>query len=429
MKTRRVIGRGAMTALVVNSIIGSAIFGVPSEAIRLVGSRSPLAMVIAALLMAIIMLPIAEVASRFSDPGGLYLYARTAFGRFIGLQIGWFWLLAIVGGGAAGVNLFLTYLKPFLPSVAQGAPRIVAIVLLISVPTAANYIGARQGAILGVLFTLAKTLPLALVIGVGLFKLPTTHVSSELIGPTWTAWPKVSLILLYAFSGWEDTLLPAGEIKEPHKTLPFALLTSLALCAVIYSLFQLVVVRVAGTASSENSVTSTVSVLFGPGAVPLLSVLVMLSTFGWLSGAFLNAPRFPVALVEQGDSPEYLGRLHPRFGTPHIGVMLYGAVVFILGSTGSFIWAIELTAGALTIFYSIGCLALFRFRKLKSCTASFHAPFGRFFATAGILISIALLTQLELRQLGLMSFTCALAATNWLWARGRNKPALSRAIT
>lgn len=429
MKTRRVIGRGTMTALVVNSIVGSAIFGVPSEAIRLVGSRSPLAMVIAAILMGTIMLPIAEVASRFSDPGGLYLYARMAFGRFVGLQIGWFWLLAIAGGGAASVNLFLTYLKPFLPSIAHGGPRIVAIVLLICLPTAANYIGARQGAILSVVFTLAKMLPLALVIGVGLLKLPTPHVSPELVTPEWTAWPKVSLILLYAFSGWEDALLPTGEIREPHKTVPFALLTSLAVCAIVYSLFQFVVSRTAGTGSADNAVAQTVSVLFGPGAVPLLAVSVMLSTFGWLSGAFLSAPRFPVALVEQGDSPEYLGRIHPRFGTPYIGVMFYGAVVFVLASTGSFIWAIELTAGALTIFYSIGCLALFRLRKIDSSADIFHAPFGRSVATLGILISVALLTQLELRQLGLMTFTSALAVGNWLWARRRDQAVLSPAAS
>ncbi|MCU1293288.1 MAG: amino acid/polyamine/organocation transporter, superfamily [Bryobacterales bacterium] len=106
MGDARPIGRWSMTALVINCIIGSAIFGVPSEAIRLVGSLSPLAMVVAALLMGIIILPVAEVASQFSQPGGMYLYARTAFGRFVGLQVGWFWMLAIVGGGAAGANLF-----------------------------------------------------------------------------------------------------------------------------------------------------------------------------------------------------------------------------------------------------------------------------------------------------------------------------------
>jgi amino acid transporter len=327
------------------------------------------------------------------------------------------------------VNLFLTYLDPFFPPITHGWPRLLAILLLVCVPTAANYVGVRQGALLSVVFTIAKLLPLTLVIGFGLFKLPAAFVSAKLVTPEWAAWPKVLLILLYAFSGWEDALLPTGEIKEPHRTLPFALLTSLAVCAVVYSLFQFVVVRTVGTAPSSNSVADTVSVLFGARAVPLLSLSVMLSTFGWLSGAFLNAPRFPVALVEQGDAPEHLGRLHPKFGTPYAGVILYAVVVFVLASTGSFIWAIELTAGALTIFYSIGCLALFRFRKLDTNENIFRAPFGRSFATLGIVLSIALLTQLETRQLGLMSFTCLLAAANWFWARGRDVPTLSSAVT
>src|ERR1041385_6977976 len=159
MGETRTIGRWTLTALIINGIIGSAIFGVPSEAIRMVGRFSPLAMLGAAVLMAIIMLPIAEVASRFSDPGGMYLYARTAFGRFIGLQVGWFWFLSIIGGGAAAANLFLSYLVQLLPSVAHGWSRCTGLLIVVAIPTAVNYLGARQGAYLGFLFTVAKATP------------------------------------------------------------------------------------------------------------------------------------------------------------------------------------------------------------------------------------------------------------------------------
>ncbi len=422
MQSPRAIGRWTLTMLMVNSIIGSAIFGVPSEAIRLVGRRSPMAMAMAAVLMGIIVLPIAEVASQFSRPGGLYLYARTTFGRFVGLQVGWFWLLAIAGGGAAAVNLFLSYAVAFCPAVNSGWPRFFAILTLVLVPATANYVGVKQGAHLGVIFTLAKLVPLCVVIGLGVFHLPKTLTSPESLPPDWIAWPKVLLLLFYSFSGWEDTLLPTGEVKHPERTLPFALLISLAICALIYTSFQFVIVQIAGTAPSSNGVIDTASTLLGSKGVPLVSAAVMLSTFGWLSGAFLNAPRFPLALAEHGDSPEYLGRLHPRFGTPHIGVVLYALVVFALAATGSFIWAVELTAGALTIFYSVGCLALFRLRRLNNSRHVFRMPFGRSFAVAGIVLSGALLAQLELRQIALMSLTCILATANWLWARGQAVP-------
>jgi len=422
MEAQRVIGPWTMTSLVVNSIIGSAIFGVPSEAIRLVGRRSPTAMVIAAVLMGIIILPSAEVASRFSRAGGLYLYARTTFGRFVGLQVGWFWLLAIAGGGAAGINLFLNYSVAFHPAVNSGWPRFFAIFLLVLVPATANYVGVRQGAHLGVIFTLAKLVPLGLVIGLGLFHLPKTPTSLQGLAPAWSAWPKVLLLLFYSFSGWEDTLLPTGEVKHPERTLPFALLTGLGLCALIYTSFQFVIVQIAGTAPSSNGVIDTASALPGSKGVPMVSAAVMVSTFGWLSGAFLNSLRFPLALAEHGDSPEYLGRLHPRLRTRRIGVVLYALVVFALAITGSFIWAVELTAGALTIFYSVTCLALFRLRKLDNSQHVFRMPFGRLFAAAGIAFSGALLAQLELRQIALMSLTCILATANWFWARGRAVP-------
>jgi amino acid transporter len=99
----RIIGRWTMTALVINCIIGSGIFGIPAELIRLLGSTSPFAMVVAALTMAVIMACVAEVASYFSEARGAYPYVRTAFGRFAGLQVGWFWLLAVIAGGAMNV--------------------------------------------------------------------------------------------------------------------------------------------------------------------------------------------------------------------------------------------------------------------------------------------------------------------------------------
>src|SRR5262249_59557422 len=112
----RSIGRWAMTALVINCIIGGGIFGLPGELTRLLGRASPIAMILAALGMAVILLCFAEVASQFSEPGGAYLYVRTAFGRFAGMQISWFDLLNMVGTVAALANLFVDYLATFFPA-------------------------------------------------------------------------------------------------------------------------------------------------------------------------------------------------------------------------------------------------------------------------------------------------------------------------
>jgi basic amino acid/polyamine antiporter, APA family len=119
----RSIGRWTLTALVVNTIIGSGIFGLPSELTRLLGRASPMAFIFAALAMLVIMLCMAEVASQFTEPDGPYLYVRTAFGRFAGTQTAWFHLLSIIGSGAANTALFMDYLSGVLPFVTHGWQR------------------------------------------------------------------------------------------------------------------------------------------------------------------------------------------------------------------------------------------------------------------------------------------------------------------
>ena len=416
----RFIGRWTMTALVINTIIGSGIYGVSSEATRLVGRASPLAMIVAALAMAVIMLPIAEVASQFTEPGGMYLYSRRAFGRFVGLQIGWFWLLAIVGGGAAGANLFLNYLQPLAPAVAGGWPRAIVLLLIVSVPMLANYLGVRQGASLGLLLTVAKLLPMAIIVGLALAAasaiLPQHPVVHE---PTATlsAWLKVLLILVFSYSGWEDALVPTGEVQQPRRTLPFALCLGLAISAIAYCLLQLAITLTIGTKLSDHPAVDTASVLLGQKGGIFIAIAVMISTYGWISGAFLNAPRLAVSMAEEGDCPQWLGRLHPRFQTPSIGILLYGMAVFLLALTGTFLYAVAVTAGALVIFYSATCAALLRLRKLQPQAAAFRVPFGPALALLGILLSATLLTQLEPRQVALMSVIALIAFGNWLWAR------------
>src|SRR5205807_9206829 len=140
----RSIGRWSMTALVINSIIGASIFGLPAELIRLLGRASPIAVVAAALIVSIIIASMAEVASQFSETGGPYLYVRTAFGRFAGLQVGWFWVLASIAGGAGSANLFVQYLASLWPAAGHVGARIAIMAFLIFVPAAANYVGVRS---------------------------------------------------------------------------------------------------------------------------------------------------------------------------------------------------------------------------------------------------------------------------------------------
>jgi amino acid transporter len=424
MAPARLIGRWTMTALVLNAMIGSGIFGVPSELIKLLGKASPLAMILAAVAMAVIVLPIAEVSSQFSEPGGMYLYARRAFGRFAGLQIGWFWLLAIVGGGAAGTNLFLTYLGAFFPTITHGLPHILAILCLVGVPTVVNYVGVRDGMLLSVTLTVVKLLPIALVVALACFHSVSPGIAAGTtldLHANLKAWLTALLLLTFSYSGFEDTLVPSGEVKQPRLTIPFGIVAGLLLCCVVYTALQWAIVSTVGPIVTDRPLFDAASILLGSRGASFVAIMVMFSTYGWISGAFFNAPRFAVSLAVEGDAPSSLGKLHPRYQTPTAGILLFAFAVCFLAITGTFVWAIALTAGSAMIIYAGTCAALIRLRRIRPAASALRIPFGPVLAVAGISICGVLLSQVDAWHLALMLLTSLIASINWLWARYRSK--------
>lgn len=418
----RSIGRWTLTALVINSIIGSGIFGLPSELTRLLGRASPLAMVVAAFVMATMILCMAEVASQFSQAGGPYLYVRAAFGRFAGIQIGWFHLLAAIGGGAASAALFISYLPAFTPLVAHGRNRALLLFVLIAIPTIANYVGVRCGANFSAGLTLLKLFPLALIIGLGITRF-SHHAEllhmSDITSPGRGSWLSAIVLLVFSYSGSEDALVPAGEMKAPRRIVPFALLMGLLGCMIVYALLQFVTVTVIGTSTTDRPLAETASVLLGRGGETFVTIAVMISTYAWMSGAILNVPRLACSLASDGDFPAFLGRLHLRYNTPAIAITLFSAIVWMLAASGTFLWAAALS-GAATIILDTGiCASLIRLRQRQPHADALRVPCGRALAVAGIVIAIALLTQLRAREGLLVCITSLIATANWVWARRR----------
>jgi basic amino acid/polyamine antiporter, APA family len=156
----RAIGRWSLAALTINCIIGSGVFGLPSVISGLVGASSPFAWLFAAGATGLVMACFAEVASRFDQSGGVYLYARTAFGRTFGITIAWTGWLARLTAAAANANLFVIYLAEFWPAAKNPIPRLLILTLLLGVLAAVNYVGVRRGAVLSNVFTAGKLLTL-----------------------------------------------------------------------------------------------------------------------------------------------------------------------------------------------------------------------------------------------------------------------------
>jgi len=410
-----------MTALMVNTVIGSGIFGLPSELTRLLGRASPVAMLIGALGMAIPILCIAEVASQFPEAGGAYLFVRTAFGRLPSIQVGWFHLLTSASGGAANAAIFMTYLAAMMPWTGRGWTRAILLIVLIGIPTVANCVGVRSGAGMNNLLTVSKLLPLALVIVLGFIRFSHHPVllQSEIAVPGLGSWVTAMLLLVYFYSGAEDVVLPTAEVKEPRRTVPFALLAGLTVCMIVYASLQFVTVTVIGTSPTDHPIADTASILIGRGGEMFVAIAAMIATYGSISGVILNLPRLASSLASHGDFPEFLARLHPRFNTPAIAVVLFATAVYLMAVSGTFLWAVAVSGAATIVIYSGICATLIKLRRQQPQADALRVPYGCMLAVVSILIMLALLTRLSTREALAMGITALLATVNWWWARKR----------
>jgi len=415
----RAIGRWSLVALVVNSIIGSGVFGLPSTVAALIGSYSPYAVLAAGAGMSVIIGCFAEVASRFHQAGGPYLYARAAFGRLMGIQTAWMLWLGQVAAPAANANLFVIYLGEFFPHAKDPLPRALILTVLVGFLAFVNVRGVRAGTQVSNLFTAAKLIPLFAVIVLGMFALQHHHWSiatAPVASVNTSQWLKAMLLLVFAYGGFETALAPMSEAKNPRRDAPFALFTALLLCTVIYALIQWVVVGVLPDAAhSQRPLADVARLAVGPIGAALVAVGALISFYGYLSAKILAMPRVPFALAEQGDFPKAFAAIHRRFHTPYVSILVFAAMVWGLALIGDFKWNVTLSAVARLLYYGVGCAALpvLRRKAPEGAGAMFHLPAGDFFAVLGVILCLILATRVDFGQSLILVATIALAFLNW----------------
>jgi len=327
----RAIGRWGLAALVVNQVIGSGIFGLPSVLARLVGSASTLGYLVTAAGTGVIMACFAEVASQFREAGGPYLYAQAAFGRFAGLQIGWLAWLVRLTSAAANANLFVIYLAEFWPQSKNPLPRMAILLLLVGILTAVNYRGVKGGAQLSSAFAVAKLTPLFLFICAGMLFLLRRHppqMFPSLAGSG--GWGEALLLLMFAYGGFEGGLIPLSEAKNPRRDVPFALFATLAAVATIYTLTQVVVLGVLpDPMATDRPLAAAARVFLGGAGAGVMAATALVSVYGYVAAAMLLAPRLTYAFAERGDFPAFFAAVHPKYRTPHLSILAF-AVLFSL---------------------------------------------------------------------------------------------------
>ena len=415
----RAIGRWSLVALVVNSIIGSGVFGLPSTVAGIIGNYSPYAVLAAGAGMSVIIGCFAEVASRFQQAGGPYLYARVAFGRLMGIQTAWMLWLGQVAAPAANANLFVIYLGEFFPHAKDPVPRALILTALVGLLTLINIRGVRAGARVSNVFTAAKLVPLFAVIVLGLFVLHQHHwaiATPPIASPGTSQWLKAMLLLVFAYGGFETALAPMSEAKNPRRDAPFALFTALLLCTVLYALIQWVVVGVLPNAAlSQRPLADVARIAVGPVGAALVAIGALISFYGYLSAKILAMPRVPFALAEQGDFPKAFAAVHRRFHTPYVSILVFAAMIWGLALVGDFKWNVTLSAVARLLYYAVGCAALpiLRRKQPEGASAMFHLPAGNFFAALGVILCVILVTRVDFGQSLILVATIVLAFVNW----------------
>jgi amino acid transporter len=419
----RSIGRWALAGLVINGVIGSAIYGLPSVISGKLGGAAPWAWVVAALLIGVVIACFAEVASRFREAGGPYLYARATFGRFAGVQTGWMAYLARLTASATVANLFVIYLGEFIPGITTRMASLLVLTLLIGGLAAVNYRGVGLGARVSSLLAVLKLLGLGLFVVAGLSWIATHgSVATPPTPPGARPWLESLLILVFAYGGFEAALMPLAEARNPERDAPVALLVALVAATLVYTLGQTVVtLTLPNPAATTRPLAESARVFLGSGGAGFMAGCALLSTFGYLAGGMVNVPRLTFAMAEQGDLPRLFQSVHPRFRTPQVSILCYAGLVWALAASGSFLQNLTLSVVARLVTYGLVCAALPVLRRRdgradSAPPARFHLPAGPLFAGLGVLGMLVVATQVSLREAAIMAVVIALASAHYFVA-------------
>ena len=390
---RRAITKTGYSAMALNSVIGAGIFGLPAVAAAKTGAFSPWLFVIAGILIFSVVLSFARASSMFRNTGGAVLYASHAFGPFIGFQTGWLAYLGRVTSMGANANLLVTYASWFWAPLADDLNRSIVMSALIMGLTWLNVCGIRNSVGIIYVFTVLKLLPLSLLVLFGL-----GHIDLQMLGgadlPEFGQLSEAVLIVLYAYVGFEGTVVAAGEGNRPRRDLPRAMINTILFTGLIYVLIQLVAISsLPELATSSKALTDLAVVLLGPVGATLLTLGAVFSIGGNLQSTFMSAPRMTYALAHDGSLPRWFASVHEKYQTPHVSLWIYGVLCLAMALTGSFVWLAVMSTLARLLTYIVCIAALPRLEKTtEPVEDQFKLPGGLLIPAIAVLLCLWLIT-------------------------------------
>ncbi len=347
----RRIGLTGATVLSFNGAVAASIFALPAALAADFGAFSPLMFPIVALAAMLIIIPFTLSASAFPQSGGPAVYGAV-FGRLVGFELGWVYYIARAAAFAANANVLAAYTARWVAGADEGLGRAALLIGVTTLFAAVNIAGVRKSIGLLSALTIMKALPL-FIAAVAAIAFTFPWPAPEPL-PTLTEFEAGLLIVLYAFIGFEQAVVPAGETRNPSRVLPKAIFATIGVTTLLYFLVQLAFVSaVPGSAGDDTApLINLGSWLAGPTGAAVLTLTALASLAGSLHGIMTSTPRVSYALAIRRDLPAWFGRVQPRFETPANSILFFAVFACALAISGSFVWLAVVSTLARMIVYA-----------------------------------------------------------------------------
>jgi len=399
----RAVGTFALTAAVINVIVGGGIFRMPSALSTQMGAAAPLSLVAGALAIIPIALCFAAVGSRVQVTGGPYSYLAATFGPFAGFLAGalmWISNFTSSAGVAAALSVQVANL---VPALAPPLPRAVLITALYLVLFALNAFGVKMGARAITALAALKLTPLFLLAAIGVFFVDWSLVSfSPAAAPSWGALGASMALVMFAYSGMETALVPSGEVQDPARSVPRATLVAILLVVLLYLGLQIVGQGVLGAKLGESGVpvADTAGAIWGPGRT-LLLITACISMTGFLMGNLLGTSRLVFALGRDGYLPNAFSRVSASHRVPILALVVHAGIAWVLAIAGNFDALALISGGAICLVYGLVALAAWRAQRRdlrERGDSPFVLPGGALVPALAMLAMLAIVTTLTSKE-------------------------------
>lgn len=397
---KRVVGVSGLALSIVNGIIGSGIFVLPALVGISMGAFGIFGYVFCSIMLGAIMLCYAEIGSKVTRSGGSYAYVETAFGDFAGFILNWLFFFGWgILGSAAVMNILADSLAVVFPALADPLNRAILYFVLIGFMILVNVRGAKQSVAVVKGIAIIKLLPLLGIIIFGFGQVKAGNLQWEHV-PSLKTFADTSLVLFFAFAGFETCLGVSGEFKEPKRTVPLGILLGGIMVLIVYILLQTVTQGVLGASIvlyRDAPLAAVAERITGHVGITILLLTAVISCFGSVFADVMATPRSLFACANDGLFPKFLGKVHPRFATPHWAVVTYAVLIFVLAVSGGFKQLAVLASAAILLIYLAVILATIKLRKQEQGAGekTFKVPGGLIIPIIGIAAICWLLTSLS----------------------------------